>query len=160
MTTADSWSKDRECYIKHAAKLSGVYTYNRSYRIITETLENYLQSIVEWDRKLLVNCLTLLSFFPFNNYKKTSWPTIVMTNNILLESPSFKLLDLTFTWQITWNDYIEGIATAAAKKVGLLYCARKWLSPDSILYLYNPQFAHACSIVVPSGLVHLSLFSR
>ena len=57
-----------------------------------------------------------------------------------MESPeetSFHLLGLTFTRSIDWKPYGQSIAKAASMKVGSLHRAQCFLTPESILYLYN-----------------------
>ena len=59
-------------------------------------------------------------------------------NNIeLAEEDNFRLLGLTFTRSMDWKSYIQSIAKAASGKVGSLYRAQRFLTPESILYLYE-----------------------
>ena len=44
---------------------------------------------------------------------------------------------LTFTPTMDWKPYIQSIAKAASRKVGSLFRAQPFLSPESILYLYK-----------------------
>ena len=55
----------------------------------------------------------------------------------LPEGTSFRLLGLTFTLSMDWEPYIQSIANAASRKVGSLYRTQRYLTPESILYLYK-----------------------
>ena len=72
-----------------------------------------------------------------NRFKDPFLPSIVMNGAELPENKHFRLLGLTFSNDLTWNNYIESIAKSAAMKIGSLYRARNFLSPESILYLYK-----------------------
>ena len=60
-----------------------------------------------------------------------------MSSTELHEETSFRLLGLTFTPTMDWKPYIQSIAKAASRKVGSLFRAQRFLSPESILYLYK-----------------------
>ena len=60
-----------------------------------------------------------------------------MSSTELHEETSFRLLGLTFTLTMDWKPYIQSIAKAASRKVGSLFRAQRFLSPESILYLYK-----------------------
>lgn len=87
--------------------------------------------------------------------------TNVITNNTTPESLSFKLFSLTFTSNMNWKKYIKDIAKAAAKTVDSLYCARKLLTPESILYLYKaticPCKEYCCHIWIGESTTSLTL---
>lgn len=60
------------------------------------------------------------------------------------------LLGLTMTAVITWDDYTKSIVKSAARKVFSLCCARKFYSPEPILYTFV-----ILNISVLSGLVRV-----
>ena len=77
----------------------------------------------------------------------------------------FRLLDLTFSNDLTWNNYIESIAKSAAMKIGSLYRARNFLSSESILYLYKATIrpcleycCHICLVLLLIVLVFLTAY--
>ena len=61
---------------------------------------------------------------------------VEMNDIELPEETSFRLLGLTFTRSMHWKPHIHSVAKAAARKVGSLYRAQRFLTPESILYLY------------------------
>ena len=154
------FADDTTLYNRHEGK-----TNEHISKEMAETLEDDLQSVVEWGQKWMVTFnAAKTKLVSFNNYKKPSLPPIAMAKNTLPESTSFKLLGLTFTGNMNWNRYIESIAKAAAKKVGSLYRARKLLTPESILYLYKatirPCMEYCCHIWAGASAACLSLLDR
>lgn len=92
------------------------------------------------------------------NYKKTTPLPI----NILPEIPAFTLLGLIFTGNLNWNEYMEDIAKAMAKKLSSLYSARKLLTPGSILSLQDhssPCIEYCCHITLVAGAGIWKVFS-
>ena len=127
-----------------------------------ETLEDDLKSVVEWGQKWMVTFnAAKTKRVSFNNYKNPSLPPIAMAKNTLPESTSFKLLGLTFKWNMNWNRYIENIAKAAARKVGSLSTVlENYLRLKVSCTFLRPPSAHVWSTVVTFGLVHLLLVSH
>nr|CAH7749865.1 unnamed protein product [Callosobruchus chinensis] len=67
----------------------------------------------------------------------------VLTNNRALpRSHSFKLLGISITESMIWHEHVSSIATAAGKKFGYLFRARKYFSPSNLLTLYKAQITH------------------
>nr|CAH7729835.1 unnamed protein product [Callosobruchus chinensis] len=52
---------------------------------------------------------------------------------------SFKLLGVSITENMIWHEHVSSIATAAGKKLGYLFRARKYFSPSNLLTLYKAQ---------------------
>ena len=86
-----------------------------------------LRSIVEWGDRWL----------SFNRHSDPHLVPVEMNDIELPEETSFRLLGLTFTRSMDWKPYIQSIAKAASRKVGSLYRAQRFLTPESILYLYK-----------------------
>ena len=63
---------------------------------------------------------------------------------------SFKKLWLTFPSELDWGSYIISIAKTASKKIGILICSLKFLSPEVALYLYKsticPWMEYCCHV--------------
>ena len=57
--------------------------------------------------------------------------------SVLDEKSSFKMLGLTFSYKLDCDSYIIFIAKTASKKIGVLVCSIKFLSPEAALYLYK-----------------------
>ena len=125
-------------------------------------LESDLQDIVEWGKKWLVTFnagkTKLLSVSKCHRATPFSIP---MNGKDLPENNSFRLLGLTFSNSLTWNEYVEAIAKSAAQKVGSLYRARAYLTPECILYLYKssirPCMEYCCHLWAgaPAHLLNL-----
>ena len=60
-----------------------------------------------------------------------------MDGSPLEEKLSFKMLGLTVSSKLDWSSYIISIAKTATKKIGVLICSMKFLSPEVVLYLYK-----------------------
>ena len=99
-----------------------------------------------------------------NRFKEPFLPSVSMNGLQLPESDHAKLLGLTLTNTFSWNQYIEDIARAAARKVGSLYRARGYLSEESIFYLYKatirPCMEYCCHIWAGASRESLNLLDR
>ena len=60
-----------------------------------------------------------------------------MDGSPLEKKLSFKMLGLTVSSKLDWSSYIISIAKTATKKIGVLICSMKFLSPEVALYLYK-----------------------
>ena len=87
-----------------------------------------------------------------------------MSGATLDESKSFRLVGLTITNDLTWNEYIRSIAKKASMKVGSLFRARRYLSTESILHLYKssirPCMEYCCHIWAGASATSLSLLDQ
>ena len=84
-----------------------------------------LHTVVEWGDKWLVTFnASKTKLLSMNRFKDPFLPSIVMNGAQLPENMHFRLLGLT-------------LSQYAAMKVGSLYRARNFLSPESMLYLYK-----------------------
>ena len=128
-------------------------------------LESDLQDIVEWGKKWLVTFnagkTKLLSVSKCHRATPFSIP---MNGKDLPENNSFRLLGLTFSNSLTWNEYVEAIAKSAAQKVGSLYRACAYLTPECILYLYKasirPCMEYCCHLWAGAPAHLLNLLDR
>ena len=80
---------------------------------------------------------TKTKMLSFNRHRDPLLVPVKMSSTELHEETSFHLLGLTFTPTMDWKPYIQSIAKAASRKVGSLFRAQRFLSPESILYLYK-----------------------
>nr|CAH7745265.1 unnamed protein product [Callosobruchus chinensis] len=83
------------------------------------------------------------------------------------EHHSFKLLGVSITENMIWHEHVSSIATAAGKKLGYLFRARKFFSPSSLLTLYKAQIrpsleycSHICGAAAPTTLSILDAVQR
>lgn len=66
--------------------------------------------------------------------KWKSFPLIVLNAN-LQASDSFRLLELTFSTDMKWRDYIVSVAKSATRKFGSLWRVRQFFSTEPILHI-------------------------
>ena len=70
--------------------------------------------------------------------------------SVLEEKSYFKILGLTFSSKLNWGSYIISIAKTVSKKIGVLLCSMKFLSPEVALYLYEsticPCMEYCCQV--------------
>ena len=74
--------------------------------------------------------IQLVSFDQSNN---TGAIDVKMDGSVIEEKSSFKMLGLTFSSKLDWGSYIISIAKTASKKIGVLICSMKFLSPEVAL---------------------------
>ena len=124
-----------------------------------------LRTVVEWGDKWLVTFNpSKTKLLSINRFKDPFLPSVMMNRAELPENSHFCLLGLTFSNDFSWNNYIESIAKSAAMKVGSLYRAQNFLSPESILYLYKatirPCIEYCCHVWAGASAGCLSLLDR
>ena len=116
-------------------------------------LESDLQDTVDWGRKWLVDFnagkTQLVSFDQSNN---TGAIDVKMDGSVLEGKSPFKVLGLTFSSKLDSGSYIISIAKTVFKKIGVLICSMKFLSPEVALSLYistiQPYTECCCYAVV------------
>nr|CAH7732737.1 unnamed protein product [Callosobruchus chinensis] len=74
-----------------------------------------------------------------SNKRCPSEHSVLMNNQALPRSHSFKLIGVSITENMIWHEHVSSIATAAGKKFGYLFRARKYFSPSNLLTLYKAQ---------------------
>ena len=129
------------------------------------SLELDLRDIVEWGEKWLVTFnAAKTKLLTVSRSHKAPLAPVSMNDEDLSENDSFRLLGLTFSKSLTWNEYVEAIAKSAAQKVGSLYRARAYLTPESILYLYKatirPCMEYCCHLWAGAPAHILNLLDR
>ena len=88
------------------------------------SLELDLRDIVEWGEKWLVTFnAAKTKLLTVSRSHKAPLAPVSMNDKDLSENDSFRLLGLTFSKSLTWNEYVEAIAKSATQKVGSLYRA-------------------------------------
>ena len=128
-------------------------------------LSSDLRSVVEWGAKWLVSFnSTKTKLLSLNRYRTPFLPTVFMGNDNLSESDSLRLLGMTLSQDLSWKNYIIAIAKSAAMKVGSLIRSRKFLSRESILYLYKstirPSMEYCCHLWSGAPAIYLGLLDR
>ena len=87
-----------------------------------------------------------------------------MDGPALDEKSSFKMLGLTVSSKLDWGSYIISIAKTASKKIGVLTCSMKFLSPKVALYLYKfticPCMEYCCHVSAGAPSCYLELLDK
>ena len=87
-----------------------------------------------------------------------------MDGSPLEEKLSFKMLELTVSSKLDCGSYIISIAKTATKKIGVLICSMKLLSPEVAVYLYKsticPCMEYCCHGWVGVRSCYLELFDK
>ena len=118
-----------------------------------------------WGKNSLVNFnagKTQLVLFDWsNNIGSTD---VKMDGSILKEKSSFKMLGLTFSFELDWGSYIISIAKTATKKIGALIRSIKFLSCEVALYLYKSTIyscmEYSCHIWAGAPSCYLELLDK
>ena len=103
----------------------------------------------------------LVSFDRSNN---TGAIDMKMNGSVLEEKSSFKILGLTFSSKSDWGSYAISLAKSASKKIGVLICSMKSLSPEVGLYLYKstiqPCMEYCCHVSADAPSCYWELLDK
>ena len=121
--------------------------------------------VSNWGSKWLVTFNSKKNkLLSINRYRNPVDIPIAMLGKPLPDSSSLRLLGLSFSSDLTWTDYIKYIAKSASIKVGSLYRASHYLTPECILHLYKslirPCMEYCCHIWAGAPSVVLSLLDK
>ena len=101
-------------------------------------LKSDLRDTVDWGMKWLVDFNAgKTQLFSFDLSINNGFTDVKMGGSPLEEKWSFKMLGLTVSSKLDWSSYIISIAKTATKKIEVLICSMKFLSPEVALYLYK-----------------------
>ena len=103
---------------------------------LASEIESDLQDNVDWCRKWLVNFnARKTQLVSFDQSSNTCAIDVKMDGSVLEQKSSFKMLELIFSSKLDWgSSYIIFIAISASKKIGVLICSLKFLSPEVVMY--------------------------
>ena len=132
---------------------------------LAKSLEDDLKRVSNWGNLWQVSLNSgKTKIISINRYKQSNTHHIAMSGDDLEESNSFRLVGLTISIDLTCNEYICSIAKKAAMKVGSLFRARRYLSPECILHLYKslirPCMEYCCHIWAGASSTSLALLDR
>ena len=132
---------------------------------LASELESDLRDTVDWGRKCLVNFnagKTQLVLFDWSN--DTGAFDLKLDGSVLEQKSSFKMLGLTFSSKLDWGSYMFSIAKTASKKIGILICSVKFLSPEIALYFYKcnirPCIEYYCHLWTGACSCYLDLLNK
>nr|CAH7748768.1 unnamed protein product [Callosobruchus chinensis] len=104
------------------------------------SLSKDLEAISAWGLRNMVEFnASKTQYCTLSNKRCPSEHSVLMNNQALPRSHSFKLLRVSITENMIWHEHVSSIATAAGKKLGYLFRARKYFSPSNLLTLYKAQ---------------------
>nr|CAH7723713.1 unnamed protein product [Callosobruchus chinensis] len=125
------------------------------------------QGSVEVERRRLATAASLSKDLEAITAWGPSEHSVLMNNQALPRSHSFKLLGVSITENMIWHEHVSSIATAAGKKLGYLLRARKYFSPSNLLTLYKAQIrpsleycSHIWGAAAPTTLSILDAVQR
>ena len=105
-------------------------------------LTSNLDRISDWGVKwLIVFNASKTKLLSFHHHRGSPvFPDIFMNGESLDEQQSLdRLLGLKFTSNLKWSSYIRDVAKDVSKMIGSFFRSRRYLTPQSILYLYKSQ---------------------
>nr|CAH7735144.1 unnamed protein product [Callosobruchus chinensis] len=104
------------------------------------SLSKCLEAITAWGVESMVEFNTSkIQYCMLSNKRCPSEHSVLMNNQALPRSHSFKLLGVSITKNIIWHEHVSSVASAAGKKLGFLFRARKYFSPSNFQTLYKAQ---------------------
>ena len=132
---------------------------------LAKSLESDLSRISDWGNEWQISLNSeKTKVLSTNRYVNPKATPIFMSGTALEESSSIRLVGLTLSKDLTWNEYISSIAKKASMKVGSLYRARRCLSPEVILHLYKslirPCMEYCCHIWAGASVSVLNMLDR
>ena len=132
---------------------------------LAQSLESDLSRISDWGKKWQVSLNSeKTKVLSANRYVNPEATPISLNGTTLEESSSIRLVGLTVSKDLTWNEYILSVAKKASMKVGSLYRARRCLSPEIILHLYKslirPCMEYCCHIWAGASATVLNMLDR
>ena len=91
-------------------------------------------------------------------------PALNFDGLVLPESPSFKVVGLTYVGNLSWDTHIRNVARKGRRALGLLSRARAFLSKQALATLYKSHvrstLEYCCPIWMGSGSEALFLLDR
>nr|CAH7717054.1 unnamed protein product [Callosobruchus chinensis] len=103
---------------------------------VVELERRRLEAITAWGLKYMVEFnASKTQYCTLSNKRSPSEHSVLMNNQALPRSHSFKLSEVSITENMMWHENVSSIATAAGKKLGYLFRARKYFSPSNLLTL-------------------------
>nr|CAH7763790.1 unnamed protein product [Callosobruchus chinensis] len=132
------------------------------------SLSKDLEAITAWGLRNMVEFnASKTQYCTLSNKRCPSGHSVLMNNQALPRSHSFKLLGVSITENMIWHEHVSSIATAAGKKLGYLFRARTYFSPSNLLTLYKAQIrpsleycSHIWGAAAPTTLSILDTVQR
>nr|CAH7747865.1 unnamed protein product [Callosobruchus chinensis] len=132
------------------------------------SLSKDVEAITAWGLRNMVEFnASKTQYCTLSNKRCPSDHSVLMNNQALPRSHSFKLLGVSITENMIWHEHVSPIATATGKKLGYLFRARKYFSASNLLKLYKAQIrpsleycSHIWGAAAPTTLSILDAVQR
>ncbi|XP_045492437.1 uncharacterized protein LOC123691896 [Colias croceus] len=107
---------------------------------LVSKIETLLEEVSKWGRKNLVEFNpTKTQLCAFTAKKKPFESAPLFMNTPLSVKSSIAILGVNISDDVQFRDHLEGKASLASKKLGVLYRAKQYFRPDHLLLLYKAQ---------------------
>nr|CAH7738720.1 unnamed protein product [Callosobruchus chinensis] len=117
-------------------RLISVVELERRRLATSASLSKDLEPITAWGLKNMVEFnASKTQYCALSNKKYPSEHSVLMNNQAVPRSHSFKLSGVSIIENMIWHEHVSSIATAAGKKLRYLFRARKYFSPSNLLTL-------------------------
>ena len=103
-----------------------------------------MASELEGDLVNTANCRRWFVDFNADWSNNTDVIDVKMDGFAFEEKLSFKMLRLSFSFNLDWGYYIVSVAKTVSKKTGALIRSMKFLSPEVALYLHKSTILLPC----------------
>ena len=135
----------------HATRKCSQVSDLRQQLEVAWDLKSDLWDSLDWGRKWIVHFSAgktqLVSFDQSNNSGAID---LKMNGSAFEELSSFKMLWLSFSYQLDWDSCIVSIVRTLFMKIGILTHSMKFLFPEIVLYLHKstirPCLQYCCYV--------------
>ena len=106
-----------------------------------DSINDDLKTILEWGSRNLV-CFNAkkTQMVAFSRKKDNQdLPDIIMEGRALTSQSRLSMLGVDACANLSWDEHVRGIARAASQKLGFLFRAKRYFTPDQLLILYKAQ---------------------
>ncbi|CAG9814285.1 unnamed protein product [Phaedon cochleariae] len=125
-------------FLLHINDLLGE-TKNSRRRQVNAVNED-LAEITAWGTNNLVEFnATKTQACIFSRKAELSIPDIVMSGSTIPTKPTISMLGITISNTLSWDNHVRSIAKAASQKLGFLFRAKSYFTPQQLLMIYKAQ---------------------
>ena len=106
-----------------------------------DSINDDLKTILEWGSRNLV-CFNAkkTQMVAFSRKKDNQdLPDIIMEGRALTSQSRLSMLGVDACANLSWDEHVRRIARAASQKLGFLFRAKRYFTPDQLLILYKAQ---------------------
>ena len=119
--------------------ISSQETKNSRRRQVNAVNED-LAEITAWGTNNLVEFnATKTQACIFSRKAELSMPDIVMSGSTIPTKPTISMLGISISNTLSWDNHVRSIAKAASQKLGFLFRAKSYFTPQQLLMIYKAQ---------------------